>query len=103
MMACPVGAVERESGLYQPSLQADIFARDVLTFQERELATIGALASMPGLEGPLRFHLGAAMNTGLTKEQLQRFVAVIKTRVGSKEAGSVGNILAEVLAQRAGK
>ena len=44
-------------------LFADIFARDNLDYQSRELATIAALASMTGTAGQLRFHLGAAMNT----------------------------------------
>ena len=47
-------------------LFADIFVRDVISHQDRELATIGALANMTGTEGQLGFHLGAAMNTGLT-------------------------------------
>lgn len=81
-------------------LFADIFVRDVLTFQERELATIAALASMPGLEGPLSFHLRAAMNTGLTEKQMKAFVAVIKDRVGNKEGTSVGKLLEGVLAKR---
>jgi len=84
-------------------LFADIFARDVLTFQQRELATIAALASMPGLEGPLRFHLGAAMNTGLTEAQMRAFVSVIKAQVGSREADSVNQLLTELLAQRTTK
>lgn len=84
-------------------LFADIFARDVLTFQQRELATIAALASMPGLEGPLRFHLGAAMNTGLTEEQMRAFVSVIKAQVGSREADSVNKLLTELLAKRSAK
>jgi len=84
-------------------LFADIFARDVLTFQQREMATIAALASMPGLEGPLSFHLMAAMKTGLTEDQMKAFVSVIKARVGSKEADSVGKLLAELLAKRASK
>jgi alkylhydroperoxidase/carboxymuconolactone decarboxylase family protein YurZ len=84
-------------------LFADIFARDVLTFQQRELATIAALASMPGLEGPLSFHLGAAMNTGLTEEQVKAFVSVIEARVGSKEAESVGKLLTELLTKRASR
>lgn len=45
---------------------ADIFARDVLDHQARELATIAALANMTGTEGQLRFRLKAAMNTGFT-------------------------------------
>lgn len=81
-------------------LFADIFARDVLTFQERELATIAALATMSGVEGPLSFHLGAAMNTGLTEEQMKAFVSVIKARVGSSEADSTSKLLAEILARR---
>jgi len=84
-------------------LFADIFARDVLTFQQRELATIAALASMHGLEGPLSFHLMAAMNTGLTEEQMKAFVSVIEAKVGSKEADSVGNLLTELLAKRASR
>jgi len=84
-------------------LFADIFARDVLTFQERELATIAALASMPGLDGPLRFHLGAAMTTGLTEDQMKAFVSVIKARVGSKEAESVDKLLTDLLAKRTAK
>jgi 4-carboxymuconolactone decarboxylase len=43
-------------------LFADIFVRDVISHQDRELATIAALANMTGTEGQLGFHLGAAMN-----------------------------------------
>ncbi len=45
-------------------LFADIFARDVLDHRSRELVTISALAAISGTEGQLRFHLGAATNTG---------------------------------------
>jgi alkylhydroperoxidase/carboxymuconolactone decarboxylase family protein YurZ len=50
-------------------LFADIFARDNLDMQSRELTTISALASMTGTAGQLRFHLGATMNMGLTETQ----------------------------------
>lgn len=39
-------------------LFADIFARDVLDRKARELCTIAALASLPGLGGQLQFHDG---------------------------------------------
>ena len=84
-------------------LFADIFARDVLTFQQRELATIAALSSMPGLDGPLSFHLGAAMNTGMTEAQMEDFIAVIQSRVGAREAENANQVLKEVLAARAVK
>jgi len=82
-------------------LFADIFARDNLDDQSRELATIAALASMTGTAGQLRFHLGAAMNTGLTAAQMQEFIAVLQSKVGTKEAESASAILAEVLSNRA--
>jgi len=84
-------------------LFADLFARDILTFQDRELATIAVLSSITGVDGPLRYHLGAAMNAGLSEEQMKAFVSVIKASVGSKEADHVGKLLAELLATSAGK
>ena len=82
-------------------LFADIFVRDVLDHQERELATISALASMTGTGAQLRFHLGAAMNTGLTEAQMKDFISVFESKVGKKEAEKVNEILAEVLSKRA--
>jgi 4-carboxymuconolactone decarboxylase len=82
-------------------LFADIFARDNLDYQARELATIAALASMTGTAGQLQFHLGAAMNTGLTEAQMKAFIAVLKSKVGTQEAESASAILAEVLSNRA--
>lgn len=82
-------------------LFADIFARDILSHQDRELATIAALANMTGTEGQVRFHLGAAMNSGLTEAQMKDFISVLKSRVGKKEAESASGILAEVLRNRA--
>jgi len=82
-------------------LFADIFARDNLDYQSRELATIAALASMTGTAGQLRFHLGAAMNTGLTEVQMKDFISVLKSKVGNKEAQSANEILADILSNRA--
>ncbi|WP_084641364.1 carboxymuconolactone decarboxylase family protein [Pseudodesulfovibrio hydrargyri] len=81
-------------------LFADIFARDVLTRQERELATIACLASLGRAEGPLGFHMGAAMNTGLSKGQMHDFVKVLDAEVGKDEADSAGKVLAKVLEAR---
>ncbi len=83
-------------------LFADIFARDSLDYQSRELATVSALAGMTGTEGQLRFHLGAAMNTGLTEAQMRAFVAVLKARVGSEEAARASGVLDDILQARRG-
>jgi alkylhydroperoxidase/carboxymuconolactone decarboxylase family protein YurZ len=82
-------------------LFADIFARDVLDFQSRELATISALASMTGTGGQLGFHLGAAMNTGLSEAQMQDFIAVLQAQVGQQEAEDAAGLLRQVLAHKA--
>jgi len=81
-------------------LFADIFARDILDFQSRELATISALASMTGTGGQLYFHLGAAMNTGLSEAQMQDFIAVLEARVGKKEAEVAAELLGKVIINR---
>ncbi|MGE4552265.1 MAG: carboxymuconolactone decarboxylase family protein [Desulfovibrionaceae bacterium] len=81
-------------------LFADIFARDVLTPQQRELATIAALANMSGTAGQLAFHLGAAMNTGLSEAQMLGFIDVLEARVGKAQAADARQVLAGVLAAR---
>ncbi|MBR1425810.1 carboxymuconolactone decarboxylase family protein [bacterium] len=55
-------------------LFADIFARGVLTDQEREIATIGALNSMQGVEPQLAAHILCGKNTGLTQEQIDEIL-----------------------------
>jgi 4-carboxymuconolactone decarboxylase len=81
-------------------LFADIFARDILDFQSRELVTISALASMTGTGGQLYFHLGAAMNTGLNEAQMQDFIDVINAKVGQQEGEMASAILSKVLRSR---
>jgi 4-carboxymuconolactone decarboxylase len=81
-------------------LFSDIFSRDTIDYRHRELATISALASMTGIAGQLRFHLGAAMNTGLTEAQMSDFISVLKSKVGKKEADNANDILTEVLSTR---
>ncbi len=81
-------------------LFADIFVRDVISHKDRELATIAALANMTGTEGQLGFHLGAAMNTGLTEAQMKDFISVLKKTVGKAQAESAQRILTGVLNNR---
>ncbi len=81
-------------------LFADIFVRDVLNYQERELATIAALANMTGTEGQLRFHFGAAMNTGLTEAQMKDFISLLEDKIGTKKAENAEEVLNTVLRSR---
>ena len=81
-------------------LFAAIFERDVLIFAERQLVTISVLSAIGGAEPMLRSHLNICLNVGLTPEQLQHFVNIIKSTLGKKDAKAVQKILDEVLENR---
>lgn len=78
-------------------LFADIFERDVLTYAERELATVSVLSSIGGVEPMLQSHLRICLNLGLTPQQLHQFVGLIKETIGKKEAKAVQKVLDEIL------
>jgi 4-carboxymuconolactone decarboxylase len=67
-------------------LFGDIFARDNLDWQSRELATVGALAAMPGVESQLQAHIRISMNVGLSAAQLRQLAQLLTER-GQPEAG----------------
>ena len=81
-------------------LFGDIFSRDVLTFQERELATVSALASLPA-ETQLRSHLNCCLVVGWTEAQMKAFVSVLEAKVGKAEADLAAKSLNTVLQNRA--
>ena len=60
-------------------LFGDIFARDNLEWADRELATVGTLAAMPGVESQLESHLRISANVGLTLQQLRQVASALKT------------------------
>jgi 4-carboxymuconolactone decarboxylase len=67
-------------------LFTDIFARDILDFETRELVTISVLVSSSNiLDRFIQGHMKISMRMGLTKEQMYDFVKVIDSKVGKKE------------------
>lgn len=81
-------------------LFADIFGRDNLGYLEREIATVGALSSLGGVNPMLTFHMGAAMNVGLTESQARELTALIGAEVGRKEGANAAAVLETVLERR---
>lgn len=75
-------------------LFGDIFQRDVLDWSARELATVSALAAVPGAESQLKSHYAIAMNNGLTAEQLHAFVAVLAAKCPGEIAANAQAVLA---------
>ncbi|MRS20883.1 carboxymuconolactone decarboxylase [Enterobacteriaceae bacterium RIT692] len=62
----------------QTHLFGDIFARDNLDWQSRELATVGALAATPGAESQLLSHTRASLRVGFTRGQLQQLADLLR-------------------------
>ena len=58
-------------------LFGDIFGRDNLDWQSRELATVSALAAMSGVESQLQSHVRISLNVGLTGAQLSQLAAAL--------------------------
>lgn len=58
-------------------LFGDIFERDNLDWQSRELATVGALAATAGVESQLGSHVAASLRVGLTPSQLRQLIGLL--------------------------
>jgi len=81
-------------------LFADIFERDILTYFERELATISALAAMSGVEPMLQSHMNMGLNVGVTPQQLDQVAAIIRTNIGNQQGDIANQVLEKVLISR---
>ena len=86
----------------QAHLFGDIFERDNLDWQSRELATVGALAAMPGVEAQLRSHMAASMRVGLTAAQLRQLIQVLADRGDEQAATRADQALTQALAIASG-
>ena len=83
-------------------LFGDIFERDNLDWPSRELATIGMLSALAGVEPQLQAHLCISMNIGLKADQLQQLTDILDERVGSDVARRAREVLARHLASISG-
>lgn len=67
-------------------LFGDIFGRDNLDWQSRELATIAVLAALGGVDAQLLSHLRVSLNVGLSPAQLKQFIDVLAAQVSAEAA-----------------
>lgn len=59
-------------------LFADLFERDVLTYEERELATVSVIAALgESVEPMLRSHMAICRKLGMTDGQLDKVLAIV--------------------------
>lgn len=84
-------------------LFGDIFERDNLDWQSREIATVSMLAAMEGVESQLQAHMRISMNVGLTAPQLRQLADVLASRVDPQMARRATAALDRQLRAPAGK
>jgi len=74
-------------------LFGDIFGQDILDYRTRELVTVAALASMDGVNPQLQAHIGISRNVGVTNEELNGIVEVLKAKLGNEKANNIKQFL----------
>lgn len=77
-------------------LFADIFDNDVLTYEQRELVTISALAAMPGAEPQLQSHISMGINTGISTGQVKSAFDIIEQVIGKERADNARALLSKM-------
>ncbi|EKO3505483.1 carboxymuconolactone decarboxylase family protein [Vibrio fluvialis] len=81
-------------------LFGDIFERDVLSWKQRELATIAALANIHGVNSQLAAHFNISMNNHISPAELKAFISVLKTYCGEAISVNAQQVLDQVLASK---
>ncbi|MEO5564711.1 MAG: carboxymuconolactone decarboxylase family protein [Chitinophagaceae bacterium] len=76
-------------------LFADIFDSKVLTYQQRELATISALTAMSGVQSQLKSYVAIGINTGITENQLMQVAELIEKHISKTQANSLRQLLSK--------
>ena len=77
-------------------LFGDIFARNNLTFAERELVTVSALSGIEGVEPQLKSHVSGARNMGLSDAEIRSIPLVLAARGQEASAYRASKAIAEV-------
>lgn len=78
-------------------LFADIFDRDILDYQQRELVTVSVLATIGGVEPMLRSHMNICLIQGITPTQLQELLDVVGKNIDHEKIDSAKKVLNELL------
>ena len=74
-------------------LFADIFERDLLTYRERELATVSILAGVGGVEPMFGSHAAICLHLGVTREQLSALLNIVELNLGKTYSEPLRKVL----------
>ncbi len=77
-------------------LFADIFERDLLSYQDRELATVSFLAGMGNVEPMALGHMGICLHLGITRQQLSALLDIVENNLGKNASNSLRKVLKSI-------
>lgn len=97
----PASAPQAGYALFAPTVErflkehlfADLFERDLLTWRERELATVSILAGVGGVEPMFRSHAAICMHLGFTAKQLSAVLNIVETNLGKTYSEPLRGVL----------
>lgn len=78
----------------------DIYSRKVLDNRTKEIVVVAALAAMGNAEPQLKVHINAALNVGVTKEEIAEIMILMSVYSGFPSALNGTFALKEVLKER---
>ncbi len=64
----------------------DVFGPPGLDLRRRQIATVAALAAMGGADPQLRFHIAAAMNVGVSRNEIVEIMMLLQLHAGMPAA-----------------
>jgi 4-carboxymuconolactone decarboxylase len=71
----------------------DIYSRPGLNLREREIATVAMLTALGGREPQLRVHIQAALNVGLSRQEVEEIIIQTVPYAGFPTAINALNVL----------
>lgn len=74
-------------------LFGDIFSRDVLSWQDREIATVSMLAAMTGTESQLKSHVNMSLNIQVSVQQFNQIQQILAEKVSLDASQKLQKIL----------
>lgn len=104
----PASAPQAGYALFAPTVErflkehlfADLFERDLLTWRERELATVSILAGVGGVEPMFRSHAAICLHLGFTAEQLSAVLNIVETNLGKTYSEPLRGVLNRLTEQK---
>jgi alkylhydroperoxidase/carboxymuconolactone decarboxylase family protein YurZ len=78
----------------------DVYESDVLSYADREIATVSALLSMNDIAPQAQFHINTAFSVGLTEAQIRHLISIIENHFGQAKGDLGRSLLTNVISAR---